>query len=197
MPAKPKIAAYVRVSTTGQNLKSQKHSIRQWAQSQHIPASEIRFYEDKKTGETINRPSLDRLLWAIDKGRIDCLVCFKLDRIARNTIDGLKLLASLADKGVRVVSVSEQIDFSNATGKLIASVLFSVASFENSVRKERQAAGIQAARLSGVHCGRPRDDKKLAKVRELRDKGIPVADIAKRLKCTRQNIYAALRQTAA
>ncbi len=190
-----KIGAYLRVSTSEQDVKSQKEAVRQWAKSNHIPATEIRFFEDKKTGTNTDRPQLQKLLWAIDKGRVDTVVVFRLDRLARNLRDGLGILADLADKGIRVVSISENIDFGSSTGRLIASILLAVASFERDSIVERIKAGMAAARKH-KHIGRPRDSKRLEKIRKMRDEGVTVIKIAEKLNCSRQNVYSALAKTA-
>ena len=196
MKGKPKIGAYLRVSTTEkQSTKSQRHSIRIWAKSQHIPPSELRWFEDRKSGATIDRPELARLLKAIERGRVDVLVVFRLDRLARNLRDGLTILADLADRGIRVVSVSENIDFGNSTGRLIASILLAVASFERETTVARIKAGLAAARANGKHIGRPRDDTKLKRIRKLFDGGMTAVAIASKLRCTRSNVYNSLAKT--
>jgi DNA invertase Pin-like site-specific DNA recombinase len=135
------------------------------------------------------------MLRSIDRGAVDTLVVFRLDRLARSTRDGLKILADVADKGCRVVSVSENIDFGNSTGRLIASILLSVASFEREITVERIRAGITAAKASGKHCGRPRNDKRLTQIRTMFDSGMTAIAIAEKLGCTRSNVYFALDKT--
>src|SRR5262249_9112605 len=109
---KPKIGAYVRVSTRDkQTTISQRQAIRDWARLHHVNVNEIQWFEDKQSGATADRPQLQRLLKAIDKGKIDGLVLWRLDRLARNTTDGLGILRNLCDRGIRIVSVSENIDF--------------------------------------------------------------------------------------
>lgn len=192
-----KIGAYLRVSTSDkQTTASQRTSIRDWARSAHVRTDDITWFEDKKSGSNLDRPQLGKLLRAIDNGKIDCLVVFRLDRLARNTREGLQVLADVADKGVRVVSVSENIDFGNSTGRLIASILLSVAAFERETTVERIKAGMIAARENGKHIGRPRDEKRLTEIRRLFDKGMKAVQIADKLKCTRANIYSALKKTA-
>lgn len=91
--AKPKIGAYLRVSTTDkQTTIAQRHAIRQWAETSHIPVSEISWYEDRLSGATTNRPQLAKLLRAVAKGRVDCVTVFRLDRLARILRDGLAIL---------------------------------------------------------------------------------------------------------
>lgn len=195
---RPKIGAYVRVSTTdkGQTTGSQRHAIRQWADAAHVRPEDVTFFEDRKSGASTDRPALHRLLRAIDQGKVDTLVVFRLDRLARSTRDGLGILASVADKGIRVVSVSENIDFSNSTGRLIASILLSVAAFERETTVERIKAGMAAARANGRHVGRPRDLKRHALIAKLRSDGLSVIQIAEKLRITRQAIYGILSRGA-
>ncbi len=191
-----KIGAYLRVSTSEQDVKSQKEAVRQWAKSNHVPLPEIRFFEDKKSGVNTDRPQLQKLIWAVDKGRVDTVVVFRLDRLARNLRQGLEILADLADKGIRVVSISENIDFGSSTGRLIASILLAVASFERDSIVERIKAGMAASKANGKHIGRPQNRKHLEKIRKMRDDGISVIQISVKLNCSRQNVYAALAKTA-
>lgn len=191
---KPKVGIYCRVSTTDkQTTKSQRHSLREWAISAHIPESELTWYEDKQSGKTIDRPSLNRLLRHVAQGKVDTVVVYDLSRLAHNLIDGLKTLADLAHK-VRVVSVSENIDFSNSTGMLIASILLSVAQWSREQTVERIRQGLAARKADGKTLGRPRDAKRLTKVRKLYDSGLGVTSIAERLRCSRQNVYALLER---
>jgi DNA invertase Pin-like site-specific DNA recombinase len=78
------------------------------------------------------------------------------------------------------VSVTQQLDFSGATGQLIASVLFAVAQMEQETRRERQAAGIAAARERGVYRGRQGGTTKAApeRAQELRQHGLTDREIA-------------------
>jgi len=192
---KPKIGVYLRVSTTDQDVQSQRHAIREWAKSNHVPASELKFFEDKKSGTTTDRPQLQKLLWAVEKNRVDCVVVYRLDRLSRSMKDGIQILADLADKGIRVVSVSENIDFGNSTGRLIASILLAVASFERDSIVERIKSGMAAAKANGKHVGRPRNEKRLNQIRKMRDDGMSVTGIADKLDVSRQAVYQALAKT--
>lgn len=193
---KPKIGAYCRVSTADkQTTASQREAIRQWAKANHVPQTEIRWFEDRITGTTTDRPQLQKLQWAISKGRIDTVVVFRLDRLARNLRDGLEMLADLADRGIKCVSTSEGIQFDNSTGRLIASILLAVASFERETTVDRIKAGMAAARANGKHVGRPRNDKRLQQIRKMRDDGMTVNAIADKMDVSRQAVYQALAKT--
>ncbi|MHC4064411.1 MAG: recombinase family protein [Planctomycetota bacterium] len=103
------------------------------------------------------------------KGRVDTAVISRLDRLARDLRDGLAMLADLADRGIRIVSVSENIDYGNSTGRLIASILLAVASFEREAIVEGIRAGVEAVRANGKQVGRPRNEKRLQRMRKMRD----------------------------
>jgi len=122
-------------------------------------------------------------------------VVYDLSRFARNLIDGIKTLADLAQK-VRVVSVSENIDFSNSTGMLIASILLSVAQWSREQTVEKIRQGLAARRAEGHKLGRPRNEKKLDEIRKLYESGLGGTAIAAKLGCSRANVYNALSKTA-
>ena len=86
--------------------------------------------------------------------------------------------------------MSQQIDFSGAVGKMIAAVLFAVAEMEQETRRERQAAGIAAAKERGVYLGRQRGTTKAAPQRacQLREKGLKVDEIATALGVSRRTV---------
>jgi DNA invertase Pin-like site-specific DNA recombinase len=192
-----RIGCYVRVSTVGkdQTTASQRQIIKDWAKANHVRTDDLKWYEDRLSGATTDRPQLQKLLKAIEQGKIDTLCVFRLDRLSRSTRDGLQILADVAKKGIRVVSVSENIDFGSSVGMLIASILLSVGSFERETTISRIRAGILAAKASGKHCGRPRDDKKLMQIRRWFDSGMKATMIATRMKCTRANVYCSLSKT--
>lgn len=202
-PGKPKIGVYVRVSTSSkkadtsefrQTTKSQKLAIRQWAEVNHVQESELTWFEDRLSGKTMNRSALTRLLKAVDSGKVDTVVVYKLDRFARNLVEGIQTLATLAQK-VRVVSVTEGIDFGNSTGMLIASILLSVAQWQRETIVERVKAGLAARREEGKPLGRPQNLERLNQIRQWYDSGMPVAEICQRLSCSPQNCYKALKKT--
>ena len=116
-------------------------------------------------------------------GEIRTIVCWKLDRLSRNLRDGINTLAEWCDRGLRVVSVTQQLDFNGTVGKLVAAVLFAVAEMEQETRLERQRAGINAARDRGVYRGRRRGTtkEKPARARELRRQGLSIKEVGQAL----------------
>ena len=146
------IAAYIRVSTIGQNERGQRAEIRKWLEGNGH--TDVTYYVDKESGDTLDRPAFQRLQADVFKGTIKTIVVWKLDRLSRSLQDGITTLCEWLGRGVRLVCVTQQLDFAGTTGKLIASVLFAVAEMEQQTRKERQAVGIAVSQEDGKYHGR-------------------------------------------
>ncbi len=174
------VACYVRVSTVGQNEAGQQQEIQRWLEGNGIDAAHIRWYSDKATGDNLDRPAFEQLQADIFRGEIGTVVIWRLDRLSRTIRDGLNTLCDWCDRGLRIVSVSQQIDFNGTIGKMIASVLFGVAEMEQQTRRERQRAGIEVAKARGVYMGRRKGTTKAkpARAKQLREGGLKVDEIA-------------------
>ncbi len=127
---------------------------------------------------------------------VKTVVVWKLDRISRRQRDGINVLAEWCERGVRVVSVIQQIDLSGAVGRMVASVMFGLAEIELEYRKERQAAGIRVARKQGVYTGRQKGTTKgkPMRARALKDQGFTVAEIANALAVSKRTVFRYLSQ---
>jgi len=202
--AKP-IALYVRVSTDKkrrketdriQTTKSQRHNIRSWITRNHINESATKWYEDKKSGKTYDRTAFNRMMKDIDNGKIDTVIINDWQRLGRNHVEGVQVLATLAAK-VRVICVEANIDLRDDTGMLVAQIMLAVAEWRRKDTVRSIKEGIAARRAEGKPIGRPRNNQKLAEIKRLKDKGMGVSDIARKLKCSRANIYKALDRIAA
>ncbi len=189
----PTTAVYVRVSTVGQNEAGQRREIRRWLKGNDI--KDIRWFVDKETGDHLDRQAFGKLQKAIFDGEIRTVVCWKLDRLSRSLRDGINVLCDWCDRGLRVVSVTQQIDFKGTVGKMIASVLFAVAEMEQETRRERQRAGIEAAKEQGVYQGRKPGSTKASpsRARKLRAKGLTLSEIATALGVSRMSVSRYLR----
>lgn len=175
------VACYVRVSTVGQNEAGQRREIERWLAGNGI--TEARWFVDKKSGDNLDRPAFRELQTAVFNGEVGAIVVFKLDRIARSLKDGINTLAEWCDRGLRVVSTTQALDFNGATGKLLAAVLFGIAELEQETRRERQKAGIDAAKSRGVYRGRQAGTMKASarRARTLREQGHTLPEIARSL----------------
>jgi DNA invertase Pin-like site-specific DNA recombinase len=105
-------AVYIRVSSTGQKSDSQQADIRRWLTTHGHDLDSVRWFEDRETGATMQRPGLIALKEAIFAGAVKTVVVWKLDRLARSQREGINTLSAWCESGVRVVSVTQQIDLS-------------------------------------------------------------------------------------
>jgi DNA invertase Pin-like site-specific DNA recombinase len=128
-------------------------------------------------------------------GEVDTILVFKLDRISGKLVDGIQTLCQWLEHGVRLVSVTQGHDFSGTTGKLIASVLFSVSEMEQETRRERQAAGIAIAKEQGKYTGRQPGSTKAnpSRAKQLRAQGLSAVEIATAMGVSRAAAYRYLR----
>lgn len=178
-------AVYVRISDASQNEASQKREIEAWLNGHSIDRRKVRWYEDTKSGDTLERPAFERMQADIFRGLIHTVVVFKLDRLSRSLRDGIDLVCSWCDQGIRLVSTSQQIDFNGTVGKMIAAVLLGFAELEQSTRRERQAAGIAVAKEAGKFTGRKKGATKkgvdTSRATKLRQQGLTQEEIAQAL----------------
>src|SRR5271165_272890 len=179
---------YIRISTVGQNEAGQRAEIDKWLAGNGI--ADATYYVDKDTGDNLDRPEFIRLQSDIFAGQVKTVIVWKLDRLSRRLRDGIDKLCDWLGKGVRLVSVTQQLDFAGPAGKMIASVLFAVAEMEQQTRRERQAAGIAVAKRNGVYQGRKAGSLKAdaARALALRSKGLNDTEIATALGVARRTV---------
>lgn len=185
------IACYTRVSTHEQNLDSQRSEIENWLNNNGIQPERVVWYSDKESGATLRRPQFEKLQRDIFNGRVGTVVVWKLDRLSRNLRDGINILADWADRGLKVVSITQQLEFNGTLGKMLATLLFGLAEMDLSNIRERQAAGIAAAKKRGVYTGRKAGTFKadINRAHALRERGLSVTEIAEALGVTERTAY--------
>ena len=144
------IYGYARVSTADQNLDRQKDALYKYGIDY--------LYYEKTSGTKRNRPELDLMLKSLVEG--DTIVIESLSRLGRSVKNLAELMEQLNEKGVRLVSLKETIDTTSSTGKLLFTILSSLAEFERNVLVERTREGLNAARARGRCGGRPKTDPK-------------------------------------
>lgn len=137
---------YARVSTVQQDTALQLAALKR--------AGVKRVVEEKRSGGGVVRPALESLLRALGPG--DCLVVYKIDRLARSMSDLLRILEAVFRSGATFRSLTEPIDTRTPVGEFLLHILGAVAQLERSIIRERCAAGRAAALARGVQMGRPR-----------------------------------------
>jgi DNA invertase Pin-like site-specific DNA recombinase len=129
------------------------------------------YVDEGISGSKDNRPELNRLMADAHHRRFDAVVVWRFDRFARSVSHLLRALETFKALGVEFVSLSEQVDTSTPTGKMVFTVLGAVAELERSLIAERVKAGLRNARAKGKRLGRPRVAVDAARVCALRAHG--------------------------
>ena len=138
---------YSRVSDPSQNADLQRDAL--IAQGcDHI------FEDHGLSGRKVKRPELDKALEIIKPG--DMLVVWKLDRLGRSVQFLSNVVEDLLNRGIGFHSISDGIDTTKSSGKLLFHIIASIAEFESALISERTIAGMRAAKLRGKHVGRPK-----------------------------------------
>lgn len=149
-----KVALYVRVSTSDgrQTVENQKIILIEYAQRNNL-AYDI-FEEEESTRKT--RPVKQALLAKLRKFEYESVIIYKLDRWARSSTELILDTKELIDKGIGFISLTDNLDFSSAAGRLQFQILSAFAEFERSLISQRTKDG-----LARVKANNP--DKKLGR----------------------------------
>lgn len=175
------IVGYARVSSTGQSLDVQI------AKLKNNNCNKI--FEEKKSGTTKDREKLNECLEYVREG--DVLIVTRLDRLARSTLDLCQIAKMLERKSVELKVIDQNINTSDATGRLLFNMLGAIAQFETEIRSERQMDGILKARENGVSFGRKISltKEQVLELRNKRKSGIIITELMKEYKLSKASIY--------
>jgi len=187
-----KIALYARVSTSnGQNPETQLLALREYATARKLTV--FNEYVDVISGSKDSRPALNQLMADAKRRRIDAVVVWKFDRFARSTRHLILSLEEFQSLGIDFISISESIDTSTPMGKMVYTVIASVAELERSLIAERVILGLQRAKAQGIKLGRPRAFIDLDKLRDLHGAGLSHRQIAAQIGISHASVGRALR----
>src|SRR6202140_4156047 len=175
----PRMAIYARVSTTnhGQDVTLQTRELQQFAVARGWHTVDA-YVDSGVSGAKDSRPELNRLMADAHKRRFDIVIVWRFDRFDRSVSHLLRALETFNALGIAFVSLSEQMDTTTPTGKMIFTVLGAVAELERSLIVERVRAGLRNARAKGKTLGRPRKIVDATKKEALRAKGRSWRDVA-------------------
>src|SRR6266404_2445492 len=192
-----RVALYARVSTSnhGQDVTLQTRELKEFVERRGWQLAG-EYVDLGISGSKVRRPELDRLMADAHRGQFDAVIVWKFDRFARSVSHLLRALETFQALGIDFVSLSESLDTSTPTGKMVFTVLGAVAELERSLIVERVKAGLRNARAKGKRLGRPRVSVSAAKIKELRAEGLSWAKIAERLGVGEGTVYRAARASA-
>lgn len=176
---------YARISTEEQTLNLQIDDLKK--------AGCDRIFQDVMSGAKEDRPGLHEALDHLRSG--DILVVWRLDRLGRSLRSLIDLMSELSGRGIGFQSLTEQIDTTSPSGKLVFHVFGALAEFERDLIRERTRAGLAAARARGRKGGRPRvaalnTPQKVAMAQALyNDKRNSIRDICQTLRVSKATLY--------
>ncbi|MEL6412997.1 MAG: recombinase family protein [Bacteroidota bacterium] len=183
------IIGYARVSKDDQNLALQLDAL-QKAGCQKV-------YKEKMSGAKADRIALEALLNYVREG--DTVVIWKLDRLGRSLRDLIELVNKLSEKAVNFISITEHIDTSTPTGKLVFHIFGALAEFERDVIRLRTCEGLAAARARQKVLGRPKGLSKIAEQKAAtaaalyREGSLSVQEVCAQLAISIPTLYRYLR----
>ena len=192
---------YLRVSTSeqadsGLSLEAQERRIRAYCVANDMELVEL--HSDVASGGNMDRPELQRALAALKAGEADVLVILRLDRLSRSTRDTLALADRCQKEGWALASLSEKLDTYSPSGRLVLTVLASMAQFEREQTAERTRQALHQKRgrnelVGAVPYGYrlaengiklvevAKEQRVLTRMRRLRRRGVSYGEIASRL----------------
>jgi len=154
----PSAIAYLRVSTVGQaadgvSLEAQRGRVEAWATANGRALAAVHVDAGISGAKTRNRPALAAALRdACRRRRV--LVVYSLSRLARSTRDAIDIAERLSKAGADLVSLTEQIDTTTASGKMVFRMLAVLAEFERDLVAERTRSALAHLRRQGHRISR-------------------------------------------
>ena len=136
--------AYIRVSTVEQNEARQVEIMKDKGIE--------RFFIDKCSGKSLDRPKLQEMLKFIREG--DEVYIHSFSRLGRNVRELLQLIENFDKSGVKLVSLKENFDLSTPQGRLMINLISSINQFEREIINERVKEGVEIAKREGKYKGR-------------------------------------------
>lgn len=182
LPAGRRRVGYARVSTNDQQPTLQIDALK--------AAHCTRIFVETASGVTNNR---DQLRAAINETRQgDVLVVWRLDRLGRSLLHMIETVRDLDHRNVGFLSLTENIDTTTSTGRLVLHIFGAIAEFERAMMVERTVAGLEAARARGRVGGRRRklsDEDIEAGMTLIHGGNAPIADVARELGVSLSTLY--------
>jgi DNA invertase Pin-like site-specific DNA recombinase len=179
---KAALYAWVSTSNHGQDVNLQSRELREYCQRRGLEITGE--YTDTAIGAKDSRPELKRLMAYAHKRRFD--------RLARSVSHLLRALEAFNALGIAFVSLTEQMDTTTPTGKMVFTVLGAVAELECSLIAERVRDGLRNARAKRKTLGRPHITVDADAISRLRSQGRSVREIAGELGYSRSLVHKTL-----
>lgn len=150
------VIGYVRVSTTkqeqsGLSLEAQELKIRQYCELYELELIDI-IIDAGASAKTLERPGIQSAMTMIKNGAANGLVVAKLDRLTRSIKDLNVLIEDLFNKAA-LISVSDQVDTTTPSGRLVVNIIMSVSQWEREEIGQRTKVAMKAKKAKGQYTG--------------------------------------------
>ena len=180
-----RLFGYARVSTSQQSLDVQMQAL------QTAGVKHNRIFTDKASGSNMKRDGLSLLRVKVEAG--DVILVTKLDRLGRNTADMIGLIEDFDAMGVAIRFLDDGISTEGEMGKMVVTILSSVAQAERHRLLERTNEGRLHARNKGIKFGR-KPSVSRDQVKSLHAQGTGASAIARQLNIGRSTVYKIMKE---
>lgn len=181
------IYGYIRVSTEQQNLENQKHEISTFAANNNLLID--KWVEEKiSSRKPLKERKLGKLIKKLGKG--DILISTEISRLGRNLLEVMGILQDCLDKECQVWTLKENYRLgADIQSKLLAFAFSFSSEVERKLISDRTRESLKRVKAEGKRLGRPKGStyrklkRKHNKIKELLEKQVPKAQIARLLGC--------------
>jgi len=192
-------AIYCRVSTADQSCERQERDLVSFAARAGYEV--VGVFREIGSGAKLDRAERKRVMALAQDRRIDLVLVTELTRWGRSTIDLMQTLQALQTWGVSLIAQTGlTFDLVTPHGKIIASVMASLAEFERDLIRERIKSGLEAARARGKRLGRqpgqrPKADRLTPKVLELIAAGHSYREVAREVRLSKNTVASIVKRS--
>lgn len=184
-----RVALYARDSLASDHkngLEVQIRALRSYCEQNKIEHYEL-FTDQSRSGTKGSRPSLDRMMKAVEDGEIEVVIVFSFSRYAKSASHFLRNLEVLKKFQTNFVSLEELLDLSTTLGQIALTTISAIAQIERDTKVERIKNGQTVSRARGQRLGRART-RNSALIESLLEVGYSYRDISKLVKCSQGSI---------
>jgi len=153
-----KVCIYARVSSSDQSTDTQLEALRDYCSRMEYEIVD-EYIDNGYSGKDDRRPDFERLLADMRAGKLESIICYKLDRIGRSLKHLLNLFEEFTNRKIGFISLSQNIDTNTPEGRLFLKMLMVLAEYERELIVARTNDGLKRAVKQGKRLGRPNGSK--------------------------------------
>ena len=175
-----RVAIYVRVSTTEQNLLWQFQAVRLECEQLGWPIAAV--YRERRSGKLgAHRPQWDQLREDARRKRFNCVAVWSIDRMGRSVLGISDAVQDFIARDIKLLVVKDNFDVEDPGGRFMCTVLAGLAELERDLISERTKVGLAGARARGVRLGREWSKIPVSGIRQVLAGERSAADLAREL----------------